>query len=238
MGSRRQALVAAALTATLLGLATLGASAWIVGLRTIGSALLVAGGVAAAVARWGLVRPPIEDDALAQLATAYAELERSNPTAAAGAASKAAGAAKTSTTRNRALTCLAWAALGEGHPKRAKAALAAVQPPYAVDLYCLAAVEHACGQPELAVRALEVMRDFGSLTCDGAKLLVECHLHVHGMERAVLAALQNRRVLGSVNCEHVLAAARLAGADRAAATLASVLRRDTQLGSVNGARPR
>jgi hypothetical protein len=227
MGSLKKALVVAALAATVLALVALAGSTWIVGLRAIGPVLLVVGGVAAAVARWGLARPPVEDDALAQLAVACAELERSNLPAAALAASKAAAAARTSSTRNRALTCMAWAALGQGHPDQAKAALESVQPPYHVDLHCLAAVEHACGQSRIAIRALEVARDLGSLTCDGAKLLVDCYLRAHGMDRAVLSALQNRRVLGSANCEHVLSAARSAGAERAAAELASVLREDS-----------
>jgi hypothetical protein len=151
------------------------------------------------------------------------ELDGANPTAAGWAASKALAAAKTLTSRNRAFTILAWAALGQGHPERARAALDQVRPSHALDLYCLAAVEAARGRTAFAIQALEVARTFGTLTCDGAKLLVDCYARAYGIERAVLAALQNRRVLGAANCERVLAAARLAGADDAAATLAGAL---------------
>src|SRR5260370_39722201 len=169
----------------------------------------------------------VEREALAHLATARAELDGSNPTAAGWAASKAVAAAGTSRTRNQALTTLAWAALEQGYPERAKAALDQIQPSHALDIHCLAAVECARGRTELAIQALEVAQAFGTLTCDGAKLLVDCHVRAHGIERAVLVALQNRKVLGAANCEQVLTAARLAGAPDAAAKRASVLRKET-----------
>src|SRR5260370_32913826 len=87
-------------------------------------------------------------------------------------------------------------------------------------MHCLAAVEGARGRTEFAIQTLEVARAFGTLTCDGAKLLVDCYVHAHGIERAVLVALQNRKVLGAANCEQVLAAARLAGAHGAGAEAA------------------
>jgi hypothetical protein len=180
-------------------------------------------------------RRDIDGEALAQLATARAELAGSNPTAAGRAASKAVAAAGTSRTRNQALTTLAWAALEQGYPERAKAALDQIQPSHALDVHCLAAVECARGKTEFAIQALEVAQAFGTLTCDGAKLLVDCHVRAHGIERAVLVALQNRKVLGAANCEQVLTAARLAGADDAAAKLAAVLRKETPSLPVVGA---
>ncbi len=225
--SFRKGAVSAAFGAMLLGLAALGASAvGASGLRAPGFALLGVAGLLAGVVRWRTERHDVDGEALAQLATARAELERSNPTAAGWAASKAVAAAGTSRTRNRALTALAWAALGQGYPERAKAALDRVQPQHALDVYCLAAVECARGRTEFAIQALEVVRSFGTLTCDGAKLLVDCYARTQGVERAVQATIENRRILGAVNCEQVLTAARLAGADEAAAALASVLRRE------------
>jgi hypothetical protein len=220
--------VSVALSAALLGLAALGASGLgLAALRVPGLVLLGAGGLLGATLRWRMDRQDVDGEAIAHLAAARVELERSNPTAAGWAASKAVATAGTSRTRNRALTTLAWAALAQGYPERAKAALDRVQPAHALDVYCLAAVECARGNSELAIQALEVARSFGTLTCDGAKLLVDCYVRVHGVERAVLVALQNRKVLGAANCETVLAAARLAGANAAAATLASVLRSET-----------
>jgi len=219
--------VSAAFGAMLLGLAALGASSLgIASLRVLGFTSLGVGGLLAAFVRWRRERHDVDGEALAQLAMARAELDRSNPTAAGWAASKAVAAAGTSRTRNQALTTLAWAALGQGYPERAKMALDRIQP-HALDVYCFAAVECARGRTELAIQALEVARTFGTLTSDGAKLLVDCYVSTHGIERAVLAALENRKVLGAANCEQVLTAARLAGADDAAVRLASVLRNET-----------
>jgi hypothetical protein len=217
-----------ALGAMLLGLAALGASSvGIAGLRVPGFALLVMGALLAGIVRWRRERRDIDAEALAHLATARAELDGSNPTAAGWAASKAVAVAGTSRTRNQALTTLAWAALGQGYPERAKAALDQIQPSHALDIHCLAAVECARGRTELAIQALEVAQAFGTLTCEGAKLLVDCYVRAYGIERAVLAALANRKVLGAANCEQVLTAARLAGANDAAAELASLLRKES-----------
>jgi hypothetical protein len=185
--------------------------------------LIVGGAVLAGVLRWRGLQREADRDALAILTTACEELERGDPTAAGRSASEAAAAAKTARTRNRALTVLAWAALGQGYPQRARAALDQIAPSHAVDLYCLAAVEAARGRSEFAIHALDLSRAVGDLTCEGAKLFVECHLRAFGIERAVMAALQTRKILGRENCELVLDAARDAGALVAAAKLAAAL---------------
>ncbi len=211
----------------LLGLAALGASAiGVAGLRPAGLALLGGSGLWAVIVRWRTGRRDLDQEALAQLATARSALDVSNPTAAGWAASKAVAAAGTTRTRNRALNMLAWAALEQGYPERAKAALDRIKPSYELDVHCFAAVECARGRTAIAIQALEVARTFGTLSCEGAKLLVDCCLRAHGMDRAIHAALQNRKVLGVANCEKVLAAARLAGANEAASMLAAVLRND------------
>jgi hypothetical protein len=221
--------VGIALGAAVVGIVALGVSVTGVhtGLRAFGYASLGVGGLVAAVARWSRQPADVDAEARAQLALAQAALDASDPAAAAQAASKAVAAARTSRMRNRALTTLAWAALGQGYPERAKAVLDSVKPAHELDVYCLAAVECARGRPETAIQALEVARSFGTLTCDGAKLLVDCHVRANGIEHAVLAALLTRRVLGIANCEQVLTAARLAGANRAAARLDAVLRSET-----------
>jgi hypothetical protein len=201
------------------GVAALGV-AW---MRLVGLAALVAGGVVAGVVRWR-VDHPLDEEALSHLASALVELDRGDPSAAAREAAKAAAAAATARTRNRALTALAWAALGQGYPERAKAALDQVQPQHALDLQCLAAVEAARGRDEFAIQALDVARASRSLDREGAKRFVDCHLRAHGMETAVRAALQVRTTLGREDCEKVVSAARQAGAHAAAATLAATLR--------------
>ena len=211
--------------ATLLGLVALGASTVRgVGFFFPGLALLGVGGVLSAVVLWRRTRDDADSDALAQLAVAHAELERGNPTPAGWAASKAVATAARPRTRNRALSALAWASLGQGCPERAKAALDRVRPSHDISLYCLAAVEAARGRTDLAIQALEVARTAGVLDGEGAKLLVECHLRAFGIERAVLVATQIREMLGRANCNLVVDAARVAGAPVAAATLAALLR--------------
>lgn len=220
--------VSAALGIMVLGLLALAASTvGGLGLRVLGLVLLVAGGVMAGVLRAHRERHDGDGEALAQLAIACEELERNNPTAAGWAASKAVNVATTPMTRNRALTVLAWAALGQGYPERAKAALDKVEPSHYLDVHCLAAVEAARGRTQFAIQALEVARTAGALSCDAAKLLVDCHLRAFGIEDAVAVATQMRKTLGRENCELVVNAARLAGAHAAAASLAAVLRNES-----------
>jgi hypothetical protein len=207
-----------------LGLAALGAaSLGHVGLRIPGFVFLAVGGATAAALRWRKERSDLDREAVAHLETAHEQLAKGDHTAAAGAAAKAAGSARTSRTRNAGLTAMAWAALGQGFPERAKAALDRIEPSHAVDLGCLAAVESARGKPERAIEALEVARTAGSLTCDDAKLLVDCYVRRCGIDRAVMAALQTRNALGAENCRMVVQAASDAGAHAAAALLASAI---------------
>jgi hypothetical protein len=218
--------LAVSAAATILGHAALGASVGGgLGWRVVGFVLFGGGALAAGAIRWRRQREANDAEAVAQLAVACAELEAGNSAAAGRAASKAVKAATTSRTRNRALSTLAWAALNQGYPEAAKAALDEVAP-QALDVYCLAAVEAARGRPELAIQALEVAGTAAHLTCDAAKLLVECYLRAFGIERAVAIALKARTALGPENCELVVNAARLAGAHTAAATLAAALREE------------
>jgi tetratricopeptide (TPR) repeat protein len=194
------------------------------GLRFPGLALLALGGVTAGTLRWQREQERLDEHAVSDLEAARASLAQENYAAAMTAASEAVKTGSTPRTRNAALTTLAWAALGQGYPERAKAALDAVRPSYAVDLYCLAAVESARGRPEQAINALELARSARTLTRDGAKLLVDCYAQLHGVERAVTAALQSIDVLGVENCNLVAKAAADAGAQTASATLASAIR--------------
>jgi hypothetical protein len=218
--------LAVSAAATILGQAALGASVGGgLGWRVAAFVLLGAGALVAGTIRWRRQREANDAEAVAQLAVARAELDAGNAAAAGRAASKAAKAAATSRTRNRALSTLAWAALDQGYPEAAKAALDAVEP-QALDVYCLAAVEAARGRPQFAIQALEVAGTAAHLTCEAAKLLVDCYLRAFGIERAVGAALRARKALGPENCELVVNAARLAGAHSAAATLAAALREE------------
>jgi hypothetical protein len=226
-----------ALGVSVLGLAALGAaSLGSVGFRIPGFALLAAGGATAAAVRWRKERDDLDREAVAFLETAYERLEHGDHAAAVTAASRAAKSARTSRTRNAGLTALAWAALGQGFPERAKASLDRIEPSHAVDLCCLAAVEAARGKPERAIEALELARTAGSLTRDGAKLLVDCYVRRCGIDRAVMAALHTRNALGTENCRMVVKAACDAGAYAAAATLASAIGSDVRAFTSTAAR--
>jgi hypothetical protein len=97
-------------------------------------------------------------------------------------------------------------------------------PESAGDINDLATAEAAAGRLDSAIEILELARTNGELTRDGAKLLVDCSLQLHGIERAVAAALETIELLGVDNCRMVEKAAADAGAQAAAASLASAIR--------------
>jgi len=162
-----------------------------------------------------------DESGLAKLHMANELLQQGNHAEAARAAADAETHAKAPRTRNAARTTLAWAALGQGYVERARAALDRVDPPHALDLYCYAAVQAAAGNPELAIQALELARGARSLTCDGAKLLIDLYAMQNRIDCAVSVALQSREVLGVDNCRIVLRAASQAGMLVPAAALAA-----------------
>jgi hypothetical protein len=217
--------ISVAMGAAVTGLGALAAaSLGEAGLRLFGFAFLAVGGATAATLRWRREREELDQQAVAELEAARTRLGQEDHAGAAAAASLAVKSARTPRTRNAALITLAWAALGQGYPERAKAALDGIVPSHAVDLYCFAAVESARGRLEPAIQALEVARTARTLTCDGAKLYVDCCARLLGVERAVTAALQTVDILGVENCKVVAKAAADAGAHGAAATLASAIR--------------
>lgn len=217
--------ISAALGAAVLGLGVLAAaSLGEAGLRLPGLAFLALGGAVAATVRWRREREGLDQRAVTELVAARMRLGQEDHAGAAAAAARAAKSARTPRTRNAALTTLAWAALGQGYPERAKAALDAIEPSHAIDLYCLAAVESSRGRLEQAIEALELAHAARTLTADGAKLFVDCCARLHGVERAVTAALRTIDVLGLENCRVVAKAAADAGAHGAAATLVRAIR--------------
>jgi hypothetical protein len=179
--------VVIALSAMLFGLAALAAaSLGHARFRLPGFALLAGAGSIAAITRWRRERAALGEldrEAVADLEAARRSLAQGEHAAAMAASSRAAATAKTSRTRNTALVTLAWAALGQGYPERAKAALDGIKPFHALDVHCLAAIESALGNPELAIAVLEGARAAHTLTCEGAKLLVDCYVRRYGAPR-------------------------------------------------------
>jgi hypothetical protein len=192
-------------------------------LRSAGIALLLLS-VAAWVLAWTRAVRAAEQGEARKLLAARALLARGESTGAGRMASQVAAGARTRRVRNEALTTVAWAEVAKGHPERAKEALARIQPPHHIDLYCFAAVEDAIGKRVLAIQALELE---GSLGCEGAKFLVELHARQGRFDRAVTAAMARREVLGVDNCRRIVESCFEAWALGPAATLASALFGDT-----------
>ncbi len=195
----------------------------LVGFRIAGVAVVALGIAMVSWFRSMRTRQERDRPSVAKLEGARRLLAEGDAFKAIHVAADAAAHATTAHTRNAALTTLAWAALAQGHCGRARAALDEVEPSYEVDLHCSAFVDAANGSPESAIRALEVARTAGILNREGARLLVDLYARVRGLERAVLAAVTTREVLGTDDCRLVVKAACEAGEYGPAATLASAL---------------
>jgi hypothetical protein len=189
-------------------------------LPSSGSALLFVGAVLVLLVAWiRSLRYTVRRELL-ELGLARGRLERGEDGAAWQMATDLARHAKSRRVRNGALTTVAWAALKEHRPERAKEALDHIRPEGEVDLYCFAAVEDALGKRTLAIQALELEV---SPSCESAKLLVDLCASQDRFDRAVLAAMARRDALGIENCRRVAQAALEAWALQPAATLASAL---------------
>ncbi len=132
------------------------------GFRKFAFVTLALGIATAAVLRRFQVRRIADQPAVIALQAAREMLARGDAFSAIRSASQAVEGAKTSGTRNQALTTLAWAALDQGYVRRAKAALDQIEPRHAVDLHCHAAVcmrrRHSrCGHP--GARGRHIVRD-------------------------------------------------------------------------------
>lgn len=129
--------------------------------------------------------------------------------------------AKSQPLRNGAYTALAWVHLERGQGARARAALAEIDPPHAVDPYTVAAVEDAAGDPERARAILEEARRQGYRTVESSKLLIDLHARDGRIESAVDVAVEDADLLGRDDVRAVFTAAVESGAHRSAARLAA-----------------
>jgi hypothetical protein len=161
---------------------------------------------------------------MAELAMARAYLQKGEETAAGRISLDLAGRARARRVRNGALATVAWVALKEGHPERAKEALEHIQPGNQIDLYCFAIVERALGKTWLAIEALELEP---APSCESAMFLVDLYVLQKRFDRAVAAAAARRQVLGVENCRKVRKAAVDAWELDAAARIAVPLLDDT-----------
>lgn len=159
-----------------------------------------------------------------ELAVCRAHLEHGEEAAARRMSMDLAERAKLSRVRNGALTTVAWAALKEGKPERAKEALDHIRPEHQLDLYCFAAVEDALGKRKLAIEALELE---ASPNRASAMFLVDLYAIQGRYDRAVTAALARRKVLGVDDCRKIVDAAIGAWALPPAVSLAGALFQET-----------
>jgi hypothetical protein len=145
------------------------------------------------------------------------------------AAKDVAASACTRALRNAALTTLAWVALGEQRPRRAREVLRHVLPAAAVDPYTLAAVESASGHPDRAIATIDRARHTTPLGRDAVRLLVELHANAGNYSQVAAIAREFSRVLGVHDVLLVVRALESAGKSELAASLA--FRKRASLGS-------
>jgi Zn-dependent protease len=135
------------------------------------------------------------------------------------AAKDVATSACTSQLRNAALTTLAWVALGEQEPERAREILRHVLPAGAVDPYTLAAVESASGHSDRAIAAIDRARHTTPLGRDAVRLLVDLHASSGDYPQVAAIAHEFSRVLGLHDVRRVVRALEQAGKPELAASL-------------------
>jgi Zn-dependent protease len=183
-------------------------------------ALILAAGVSSGW-RWAQAHERrLQAQAKSQLRAANSLLEGHSYQEAWDAAKDAATSACTPQLRNAALTTLAWVALGEQEPERARDILRHVLPPEAVDPYTLAAVESASGHADRAITTIDRARHTTPLGRDAVRLLVELHATSGNYPQVAAIAHEFSRVLGPHDVLRVVHALESAGKPELAASLA------------------
>ncbi|MBI2388230.1 MAG: hypothetical protein HYV09_01325 [Deltaproteobacteria bacterium] len=155
------------------------------------------------------------------LASAKLALERGELDDAHLIADDVIGRAKSQAVRNGGYTALAWVFVERGQGSKAKAALAEIDPPYAVDPYTMAAVEDAAGDAGRARAILEEARRQGFRTIEAGKLLIDLYARDGRLEAAVDVAQEDADLLSRDEVHAVFQAAMDGGATRAAARVAA-----------------
>jgi Zn-dependent protease len=157
------------------------------------------------------------------LADAKAALQAGDGKSAADLANEVAGRARVARLRNEAWTTLAWVHIVVGEGNLARQALMNVKPQGDIDLYTLAAVEDAAGEPEHAKDILLQARQLGLRTAEMTKLLVDLFARGADLAAAAEIAREDAALLGRDQARAVLIATRETGAHVPAAALAGQL---------------
>jgi Zn-dependent protease len=123
--------------------------------------------------------------------------------------------------KNGGWTAIAWVHVGRGDGRRAREALANLEPKNAIDPHTYAAVEDAAGDPAKARAVLDEARRHGFRTGETAKLHIDLLARAGQLDAAVAIAEEDAGLLGPEALRAVVGAAIDGGAPRAAAGLAA-----------------
>jgi hypothetical protein len=117
--------------------------------------------------------------------------------------------ARSPRTQLAAVETLAWCELGLGRPLSARNALSWIRPLEALDAYCCAAVEDACGNSLWALRILEEAGRRASLSPNAQRFWIDLCARVRGVEAACQLTLRQLAELDRGDALRVLEFARL-----------------------------
>jgi hypothetical protein len=107
-----------------------------------------------------------------------------------------------------ALELVAWSELGLGRPQAARNALSWVSGSGAVDPYCCAAVEDACGESLWALHIVERAAKKQQLSREATLFRIDLYARLRGVEAACALTLQELGRLRPEDAERVLSFAR------------------------------
>lgn len=125
----------------------------------------------------------------------------------------------------RALEIIAWCQLALDRPEDARNALSCVNGADAIDPYCYAAVEDACGHSLWALHIVERAARKRQLSREATLFRIDLYARLRGIEAACALTLSQLGKLRLEDAERVLQVADHAGKTRAAIALARALGR-------------
>lgn len=160
----------------------------------------------------------------AELELSFALLRREAYAEARVVAARVAERACSPRSQRAAVEAIAWAQLGLGRPNAARDALSWVRPQEALDPYCCAAVEDACGESRWALHLLENAARRQQLSREATLFRIDLHARLRGAEDACWLTLRELAKLELDDARRVLAFAG-DGSSPAARQLASALAR-------------
>jgi Zn-dependent protease len=222
LGPKRE--LATAIVSATVG--TLVAVAGMVLLKSFFLAILFGSAAVSAVvqARAAFVaRADVRDGLDRMLSDAKSALLTGDNRGAGTLATAVADRARTARLRNEAWTTIAWVHVAEGSGRLAREALLNIKPQGDIDLYTLAAVEDAAGEPDHARDVLVQARQHGLRTAEMSRLLIDLFARSGDLGAAADVAREDAALLGHDQARAVLRAALGARAYVGAAALAGHL---------------